>query len=807
MQTKKFPLFFFLLITLSILITIPQYIEPVSAEDYIVFEIANTSANINLTYVWNNYLYVYNDTRILKYDLSNQSLADTHNLGSTTVITEMIGHGDLLYAFITEVAMDKVLCFNLMEFEEMDRLETTSLGGTWDGYIENIAYMNVSGTDYWAYTRIQGSQLQEKPHNRLTITGWNYPYPQYPRFVGMAWGSHGTNVDGVHIEGWLWNGTGLEMCWEDVSIPQHRGVTGYIEFDTTPTALSGGEHYSSLIYYRRWGYNVNSFTDIDARFVDGQDGDWIATYVTKDQVGLHSLGTHFDDDAQWMPDLPETDKTYYDYDAVKHSYWWDDAIKDEVTLISFWAERYREVISGNNILIELSKDADWDAPNPVGKFSAIETLDHYGYEAIYFAYVQDLNQTPIAYLFYAGNLIEVGELPDTYDPNDTMLFANYVGEWDDYTENSLVAVWTESGETSLYVCPQLIEGIWLRYGEEESIVAQLYKCKPSTVAEDNFRIATRWMVDNANYDRIPYETISVYEDGAWYVDMQTNGYGVAEYVYSPSSYPRTLSHYMNRTGYNDFWLNVTLFSYDPFYANSTVTEEPILTLGFSDNRETENLRVYLTAYRYTGELFTDEWFGYSPIVYVDGEIYSGGLLENTITLGLMDLDTNGQVQFILSYTQPYAYILKHYFRTPDQYGATGNFTENTQVEFSYDSSTGNITEGEYVSIPDTPTQPTHFEDDTINPTTIEQFAVVWTGNVGFLIALGFITAITVGFAKISPESAVFGVITLVGLTLGFLGYTGLLPFPIFIVVLLVIVLGITVIFTGLFTGGKNKEKG
>lgn len=810
MVNKKFPtLFFFLITALSLLAFIPSTIEPAYAvTDYDIFEITNASNNLYKTYVWDNFLYVYNTTTIMKYDLATKALVDTIALGGSTIVWSTIGRGDFLYLNATVIADPYVIAIDLIQFIEADRIIKSSLTG-WSGDIKNIAYKYDSGTDYWAWSNVTGDDINSYVDTIITMNAYSTPYPQYPRFVTLAEVNHGTFTDTVTLFCFIWNGTGVEWDTTGFTVDQHRGATIGATWDLTPSiSVPHMNHNDDQISYRQHGYSIYAFTDSQSRFEDSND---YAVYVSVAEVSIHSLRSDDFEDLEL-----ETGVDNYDYfvETPNRVIKIDRDEKDKINFLSHFVNPttpYWSTGGGSFVTADLFHEGDFDRANPIGVIAGIDTLDQNGFEGLFIAWVQDQNQTPVVVRFVGGGggyQFEVGVLPEPYDPNDCVLWANQVGEHDDYQDDGIVVVWTENADTSLYVCVNLIEGQYMRYGEDVNVIAQVYKHYPDT-ATDNWRLETRWMIDTTNYPRIANAPVYVYQDDVYLHTATTNGYGITTvgYSFNPNNYPLTLSYYMNKTGYNDQWLNVTYYSWSSQSSDTTITEKPIMTLDFSDNRAVENILVTVSLLRFTGEEYGDGWYRELLNIHTYVETYASGSLENVMDLGVRNLDVNGQVQFMLSYGEPFAYIVKHYFNTDEQYIFIGNFTENTQAQFSYDSSTGNVTEGEYVSLPDTPTTSEYYPtgEDAINPTTLEGFSVIWSGNTGFLIALGFITAITVGFAKVSPESAIFGVITLVGITIGFLGYTGLLPFPIFVVTLLVIVLGITVIFTNMLTGGSGKK--
>lgn len=796
-----------MLIALSFFITLPNFVEQVQATDYDIFSIPNANGNLYQTYVWDNFLYVYNNTQILQYDLSTKTLNDTMALGGSTLVYSTIGRGSFWYLNATVIGVPYVIAIDLPNFIEADRILKSSLTG-WNDDIKNLAYLYDSGIDYWAWGNITGTEIQVYDDVIMTMNAYGYPYPQSPKFVAFANINHGTFTALVYAYSFIWNGTGVEYdVTSGFTVSQHRGATYGWTWDLTPSISDSQIHQNNEISYRQHGYNIGAISDAEARF---EDTTYFGVYATSDMLGIHSL---------WNEDFKETDihptgSDNYDYfyDTSEHTLRIDVNDKNNAMFATHQAGLTPPYTSTFSSFLELDlvQSGDWDRPIKEGVIAGLNSLDENGFDALYIAYVQDANQTPIAIkAIGAGSQYDVvGVLPPPYDPDNCVLWSNMVDDWDDYQDDSIVAVWTENADTSLYVCVNLIEGQYMRYGETLNVQAQVYKHYP-TGTTDNWRLETRWMIDQTNYPRITGETVYVYQDDVYLHSLTTSGYGVTQaiYAFNPASYPTTISCYMNKTGYNDQWLNVTYYSWSSQSSDTTITEEPVMTLDFTDNRETENMRVTVSLLRYTGEQYGDDWYNELLNIHTYVETYAGDSLDSVIDVGVRDLDVNGQVEFILSYTEPYGYIVKHYFNVDEQWIYIGNFTENSQIQFAYDASTGNVTEGDYVSLPDTPTQTEFYPtgDEAINPTTLEGFAVIWSGNSGFLVALGFITAITIGFAKYNPASAIFGVITLVGMTVGFLGYTGLLPFPIFVVVLLVIVLGITIIFTNLLTGGRGNK--
>jgi len=808
---KKFPtLFFFLITALSLFVFLPSTIEPVYASgDYDIFEITDTSSSLYETYVWDNFLYLYNDTFVYQYDLATKTQNDSIALGGSTIVHSTIGRGDFLYLNATVIADRYVIAIDLVQFIEADRIITTSLTD-WNGDLKNIAYLYDSGTDYWAWINVTGDEIVLTDNSFATMNAYSMPYPQYPRFLGYAEVQHHAQIDNPFtMTCYIHNGTGVEFDTAEFSCDQSSGVTIASTWNLTPNIIVTDTHQITTGQtYTQMGYNIYAFTDTQSRFEDSDD---YAVYYSGNLLSTWSLRS---DDFQELEH--ETGHTSYDYeiDTLDHIVKIDSDEKDIVKFVSSRvnpASPYWHAGVGSYTTADLYHEGDFDRDNPIGVCAGIDTLDQNGFMGLYIAWVQDQNQTPVVVRFVGGGdayQFEVGVLPAPYDPTDCVLWANQVGEWDDYQDDGIVAIWIEDADTTLYVCVNLIEGQYMRYGDDVNVKAQVYKHYPSGTT-DNWRLETRWMIDTANYPRIANAKVYVYEDDVYLHTLTTNGYGITQaiYAFNPATYPQTISCYMNKTGYNDQWLNVTYYDWHSQSSDTTVKEAPDISLEFSDNRESENMRVTLDILRYTGEEFGEDWFNDVLTVHVYVETYAGTSLDSIIDVGILDSDINGKIEFILSYTEPYGYVVKHYYNTDEQYIYIGNFTANSQVQFAYDASTGNLTEGEYVSLPDTPSTSEFYptSEDAINPTTLEGFSVIWSGNTGFLIALGFITAITVGFAKVSPESAIFGVITLVGITIGFLGYTGLLPFPIFVVTLLVIVLGITVIFTNMLTGGSGKK--
>jgi hypothetical protein len=134
----------------------------------------------------------------------------------------------------------------------------------------------------------------------------------------------------------------------------------------------------------------------------------------------------------------------------------------------------------------------------------------------------------------------------------------------------------------------------------------------------------------------------------------------------------------------------------------------------------------------------------------------------------------------------------------------GNFTSSNSVAFGYDGMTHEFIDGNQTTIRDTITGYDYWEDEPVNPDSLSSFITIWTNNSGFLIIFGVMCAVVVGMSKVNPASSLVGIVVICGLLLGFGGYTGLLPLPIFIVSVIALILIVSLVFTKALSGSGRK---
>lgn len=746
-------------------------IQNVSGEDYQIFTIGEASSNIALTCVYEDLLYLANDTNILIYSLENQSLSDTIALGGSVSVTLLERKANELYLKISDGGTVKYRVYHLSNNTLMD--EITDVGMTnFDGTLKNLIWLRSNGIDFWGWSYLTGSAL---------VDGSYSTYKGYDSSNNVLFISHVTGkvVDDIGYTHRFYRlnttDSSVASVTDTINLasPDFFSIANCFSADTVPAKLNEGTEYIYTATDDRYGYDTTS-RNIQS-LASGYD-----SYYSVYRQGIRE---RIDTDSDIIPITVTLSSSlqavWLDLEDTVYTLRDDDANRIMVQPLT-------DAGTGSLSNVYLTYNTNI-ASQVIGVVTVNKYLDQDASLSTYIGYVRSTFR-PIAEKIIGSTPMIVGSLPTSYTPTASMVFNS---------DTNIVAVFVQSGSNSLYVCPNLIEDeyIYASYGIE--VIAQLYSVRND---DDEFLVfSVKFMLNDTSYTPLSGELCYFYIDGVYSSTTALSSSGKRTISYAVESPPTQLSFLTNMTDYNRKWFNIT--AYSPTIIDVSETETPIITLDIEDKTASNYLDVEMTIRRFTGELLTSAYFDTNPHIDISVQEYGVNDYYHEYNLDDVIVHNLGLLETSLSYTNPYSYVVTYTFDNSSQYTFMTNTTSSITASFTYNSVSGDIVVGGVVVIPSTTsTSPSDVPD--VEPT------VLYANLINWFPALLIVLAPTIAFLSIAisvnANSGTSLILMLIGLNLGVsLGnMVGILPF--YLMVTMFLLDAIMFLFI-LKSGGGNGE--
>ena len=399
--------------------------------------IAKASGNLDKCTVVGMYFYVGNGTSILIYDLQTKTLFFSWNLGGSYSTTQIIKRSETwLYWKGLNAGVTELKCFKIETNGNLSLLDTvvpTSPSWTnWNSDLRNAAYIMNNSKKYWAWTDMLVTYTAKGEYSE-TITIYN------TAGTGQRFYSCGSIYDNYGVS----YGT----------IGTIRTYVLNVTSSTITNVQSTESYYTPYLF---WGYQKVSVATVKEAGVVTHLYPFTADYV-RQWVNIQN----------WIND---TTKFYYS--------WQQYAVRDR-TIISatlpasdFLATKYVYIDLPEKIYHISSLDVDglriqpatsagggaWTTINLSnntniatqieGVMSAAKYQDELGSLSEYCGFISSTNYRPTVNKIAGGAAILVGQLPvATYTPTGARIYNGF---------RNIVAAFTIAGQTSLYVCRNMI---------------------------------------------------------------------------------------------------------------------------------------------------------------------------------------------------------------------------------------------------------------------------------------------------------------------------------------------------------------
>lgn len=741
--------FFFVLVSILLLSNLPSY-KNVISEDYMIFTVGGANSGIDLTYVFEDKLYVVNNTYVLQYDLENETLEDSINLGGSVTVNEIKGKHNELYLNITDGGVDKLTIITLDTFTREDTVDASKLS-FYTNDLNNLVWITYGGIHYWAYTRYNwtsaGSEAYLTNPQQVTYKGYDTSetYERIYAFSCFHWSTNAFSVTPKQVV-FVYNATSdaeMNTSWSGSAyfggnkmISSRRLLTSAL--DGTPFSKSYGNKDNK--YALAPSYNLDMLltgTDLSISWLRGgvreQTYD-VFTYDMEDGGASGKLHYWADLEDKWF-------KLRYNAPT-------------EIKVASYTSSAFGSVTTltaPNSINIVAQSFID-------GVFTVNYFQDETNTKCTYLAFV-DTNNVPRAYKIVGSSLLSVGVLT-AYTPTKTNVFRSDV---------NFVAVFTISGSSDLFVCKNLIEDqyVYISYGVQ--IIAQLYRVYD---VSDNILLYVKFMLNDTWYTALDGEPYYFYLDDVYQKTGTLDTNGMLSISFAVITPPNILSFYANMTGYTGKWFNVTVYS--STMIDVTETEEPVLSLDAIDHADANTLRISTYIRRFTGELLSNYYFDTNPKIAINVKEYGLGGYYHEYNLDAIEV-ADGLLSTSLGYTQPNTYLVTFSYNASEQNTFLYNTTSNTNVFLTFDSTTKNIVIGGIVVLP---TPPTPIEEEPIG--IISTVGIISLANwLPTIILVLMPSIIFVGMGiKASVNSGTLILLMILGLNIGVgIGnMVGLIPF-------------------------------
>lgn len=644
--------------------------------------INNGKSYVSYTCVYENKFIVINGTYILEYNLDTLVLDNSYNLGGSVAISDTLLKGQQLYIKYVDGGVTKYGCFDIPSFTLLD-YQTDAKFTDYTGILKELAYLEDNGKDYWCWLVKSTSGAIKQPN------GYVFPtldstkiYKRFGILFNVGFNGYPYSIT---LDQYVYNATSDTLGYQRQTITSSTAYEGWGVWARLTTAYVQ-DGYTPIKYYSGTSdyYMGSASIQLQEIINDASNN----SYVSYGYYGMRK------DTFTATTTCSEANANIYAFMDIENTWFRMQSNTPNILKIASFTKGVFGSISSVTLHYNSYLATQQKGVASIGKY-----YDNSGTLCTYVAYVDTSKNV------YAEKIVgATATVKGSYTPSASTIYV-YSGD------KNFVVVYTVASTNHLYVYVALLPSSEIG-GYGANIIAQLYK---AYVSSGTFMYQIKFMQNNSYYTPLSNDLYDYYINN---VLITHNGYldvnGIVSVGYYTTSSHTELCYLINKTGFNPKWFNMTLYSITPLTLKilDVDREKPIITVSAVDTNATSSLLLTINIKRFTGELFTNDYFKVNPKINIVSETFGLNLYYSQQNVAPYEI-IGGISQAQMSYQKPNTYRIGIYYDTAlidGQYGILRNITYSSSYMLGFDSVSHVITTGNYITIP-TPFQSGYYYND------------------------------------------------------------------------------------------------